>query len=104
VELQDTFGSSRLELDEQLVSGAWAWNTKGRGFRMTTYNNITNVLARIRGSNSSSAVLFSAHIDGTLWSPAASDDGVHAAVLLEMVGVLCSQESTTTSPYLALRK
>ena len=51
---------------------------------------LENVLGRIVGSNSSDAVLLTAHLDSTLQSPGASDDASGVAALLETARALRS--------------
>jgi MFS family permease len=49
---------------------------------------LENVMGRIQGAHSSEAVLLTAHLDSTLQSPGATDDGVGVAVLLETARAL----------------
>ena len=52
--------------------------------------DLGNVIGRIRGTNSSDAVLLTAHLDSTLQSPGAMDDGSGVATLLETARALMS--------------
>ena len=56
------------------------------------YHNVTNVVVRLSqaGSNPSHALLVNAHFDSALGSPAASDDAVSCATMLEIIRCLSS--------------
>jgi hypothetical protein len=56
---------------------------------------VTNILARIKGSNTGKAVLLSAHYDSYPTSPGASDNGVGVAALLETARLLKTGPSLT---------
>ena len=62
------------------------------------YENLTNVVVRLKGAGKSPehALLVNCHFDSALGSPAASDDAISCAVLLETLRVL----SASPSPYL----
>ena len=59
------------------------------------YENLTNVVVRLKGAGQSSdhTLLVNCHFDSALGSPAASDDAVSCAVLLETLRVLSSGPS-----------
>jgi hypothetical protein len=52
--------------------------------------DLENVMGRVVGTNSSDAVLLTAHLDSTLQSPGAMDDGSGVATLLETARALMS--------------
>ena len=49
------------------------------------YENIQNVVARVRGMTTESAVMVSTHYDSVPYSPGASDNGAAVAVALEVM-------------------
>lgn len=55
-------------------------------------NDLENVMGKIVGTRSSDAVLLTAHLDSTLQSPGAMDDGSGVAVLLETARALVADE------------
>lgn len=50
--------------------------------------SVQNIVARIRGSHSSQAVLIAAHYDSTPTSPGANDDGTAVGAILETLRIL----------------
>lgn len=54
------------------------------------YGYLENIVARLKGSQSSDAVLLTAHLDSVTSSPGATDDGSGVAVLLETARALTS--------------
>ena len=56
------------------------------------YNGITNVILRIRSSDSNASLLLGSHIDSTLPAPGAADDGMGVGVMLEIARVLIERD------------
>lgn len=79
-----------IELSLQRVSGSFSLNFPDSMTHL--YHNVSNIVVRFkkRGSNTEHALLINAHYDSALGSPAASDDAVSCATMLELLQALAS--------------
>ena len=79
-----------IELSVQQVSGSFCIDFPSTMTQL--YQNITNIAVRFkrRGASPESALLINAHYDSALGSPAASDDAVSCATMLEILQTLAS--------------
>lgn len=84
--------SVEIELSLQRPSGSFSIDFPDRMTQL--YQNISNVVVRFRrrGSKPEHAILINAHYDSAVGSPAASDDAVSCAIMLEIL------ESLTSDP------
>ncbi|NUR92759.1 MAG: M28 family peptidase, partial [Nonomuraea sp.] len=55
---------------------------------LATFGQVDNIVARLRGTNSTGTVLIAAHYDSAAMGPGASDDGAAVAAMLETVRAL----------------
>ena len=76
-------GALGVEPQVQKITGAYS--RQGNSIRAAT---VQNVLARLKGTENSKAVLLSAHYDSVPNSPGASDDGAAVVALLETARAL----------------
>ena len=74
-----------IELSLQRVSGSFSLNFPDSMTHL--YHNVSNIVVRFsrRGNNPEHALLINAHYDSALGSPAASDDAVSCATMLEIL-------------------
>lgn len=79
-----------IELSLQRVSGSFSLNFPD--YMTHLYHNVSNIVVRFRrrGSSPEHALLINAHYDSALGSPAASDDAVSCATMLEILQSLSS--------------
>lgn len=79
-----------IELSVQTVSGSFYINFPDSMTQL--YHNISNVVVRFRkrGTHPDHALLINAHYDSAVGSPAASDDAVSCATMLEILQTLAS--------------
>ncbi|HOZ48992.1 MAG TPA: M20/M25/M40 family metallo-hydrolase [Candidatus Hydrogenedentes bacterium] len=78
---------------EYIVSTAEAMGAHPETFSVTlargnTFDDVTNVLVRLRGSAPTKAVMIVAHHDSVQWGPGASDDFGGCAAMLETIRAL----------------
>ncbi|KAJ7685578.1 hypothetical protein DFH06DRAFT_46853 [Mycena polygramma] len=90
-------GIDYVEVYEDTVSNAsWAsWS----GGASATYNEATNILVKIEGSESASGVLFSAHYDSVSTASGATDDGMGVATLIQLVEYLAKNRPKRTAVF-----
>ncbi|XP_017781638.1 PREDICTED: endoplasmic reticulum metallopeptidase 1-like [Nicrophorus vespilloides] len=73
-----------IEIALQKVSGSYYLDFKPHGF-ITAYNNVQNIIVKVKGVNATSSLLINAHYDSVPSSPGASDDGIMCATMLEVL-------------------
>lgn len=82
----------QIEVSVQQPSGGYFLDFLGGMTHI--YHNVTNVVVRLSGRGSSEhAVMVNAHFDSALGAPAASDDAVSCATMLEVLRCLSSPPS-----------
>ncbi|XP_055905553.1 endoplasmic reticulum metallopeptidase 1-like [Eupeodes corollae] len=82
--------NQRIELDVQVVSGAFWVDFKPHGMT-TAYRNVQNVVVKLHGESSTQgnhSLLINCHFDSVPGSPGASDDAGSCVVMLEILRVL----------------
>lgn len=79
-----------IELSVQRVSGSFDIDFPDSMTHL--YHNVTNIVVRFKkkGSEPAHALLINAHYDSAVGSPAASDDAVSCATMLEILQTLAS--------------
>ena len=79
-----------IELSLQRVSGSYCLSFPDSMTQL--YHNVSNIVVKFkrRGSHPEHALLINAHYDSALGSPAASDDAVSCATMLEILQSLAS--------------
>lgn len=98
-----TAGVDYIEVYEDLVSNAsWAsWSLAAAS--SATYNEATNILVKIEGTDpeyaSSGGVLFSAHYDSVSTASGATDDGMGVATLMQLVEYLAKNRPKRTAVF-----
>ncbi|KAJ7085689.1 hypothetical protein B0H15DRAFT_845959 [Mycena belliarum] len=96
-----TAGITYIEVYEDLISNAsWAsWGSSS----VTTYNEATNILVKIQGSDpqfsATGGVLFSAHYDSVSTASGATDDGMGVATLIQLVEYLSKNRPKRTAVF-----
>ncbi|KAJ7137774.1 hypothetical protein C8R44DRAFT_660823 [Mycena epipterygia] len=96
-----TSGVSYVEVYDDLVSNAsWAsWTSAASA----VYNEATNILVKIEGSDpeyaSSGGVLFSAHYDSVSTASGVTDDGMGVATLIQLVEYLAKNRPKRTAVF-----
>ncbi|KAF0690098.1 Aste57867_18492 [Aphanomyces stellatus] len=77
----------QFEIEVQRPTGAFGFNYGSSTFQ-SVYANVTNILVRVQRTTHTSetpCLLVSSHYDAAVGSPAASDDGVNIAIMLELL-------------------
>ena len=82
-----------IDVSVQMPSGGYYLDFLGGMTHI--YHNITNIVVRLRGKNSSNhALMINAHYDSALGAIAASDDAVSCATMLEILRCLSSSSAS----------
>ncbi|KAJ7461532.1 putative zinc metalloprotease [Mycena latifolia] len=96
-----TAGIEYVEVYEDLVSNA-SWPSWGSA-STATYNEATNILVKIEGSDpeyaSRGGVLFSAHYDSVSTASGTTDDGMGVATLIQLVYYLAKNRPKRTAVF-----
>uniref|UniRef100_A0A1Y1MHI6 FXNA-like protease n=2 Tax=Photinus pyralis TaxID=7054 RepID=A0A1Y1MHI6_PHOPY len=72
--------SHTIDFDLQLVSGSFIYST------ISAYSNVQNIVVKLHAKNSTNnSLLVNAHFDSAPTSPGGSDDGIHCAIMLEVL-------------------
>jgi hypothetical protein len=78
---------SRLGLNPKVEAGVGIHTRPGR----IVIGKTQNIVARLPGSQSSGAIMLTAHYDSVYGAPGAADDGAGVAAILEAVRALCQR-------------
>ncbi|KAJ6531240.1 hypothetical protein B0H19DRAFT_1006053 [Mycena capillaripes] len=99
--LNTSTGIEYIEVDQDLVSNA-SWAAWGGG-ASAVYNEATNILVKIEGSDpqyeKGQGVLFSAHYDSVSTASGATDDGMGVATLIQLVEYLAKNRPKRTAVF-----
>ncbi|KAJ8963361.1 hypothetical protein NQ318_018833 [Aromia moschata] len=83
--IQHAHPNQKIELDLQLVSGAYNLDLLLVD-QINVYANVQNVVVKLHGKNdSTNSVLINSHFDSVPTSPGGSDDGINVAAMLEIL-------------------
>jgi Zn-dependent M28 family amino/carboxypeptidase len=95
-------GINYVDVYDDIVSNA-SWGAGWGGAASATYNEATNILVKIEGSDpeyaSSGGVLFSAHYDSVSTASGAVDDGMGVATLMQLVEYLAKNRPKRTAVF-----
>lgn len=80
-----------VEMDHQIVSGGYFATFKPHGLT-NIYQNVQNIVVKLHGKSSDSAVLLNCHFDSVAGSPGASDDAASCCVMLEVLRIISRQD------------
>ncbi|CAH1955287.1 unnamed protein product [Acanthoscelides obtectus] len=83
--IQQAHQNQKIELDVQVVSGAYTLDLLHVD-QINAYSNVQNIVVKVHGSNDSeNSLLVNAHFDSVPTSPGGSDDGINVVAMLEVL-------------------
>ncbi|KAJ6502078.1 putative zinc metalloprotease [Mycena sanguinolenta] len=99
-----SFGVGYIDVcDDDLSNASWTLAAWGGSDATVIYNEATNILVKIQGSDSEydidGGVLFSAHYDSVSTASGATDDGMGVVTLMQLIEYLAKNQPKRTAVF-----